>query len=406
MNKRRASLPFIFTTIFLDSLGVGVLVPIMPDVIRRFGNDPVFVNQYFGYFISVYALVQFFSSPVQGALADRFGRRPVLLISLLGAGIDYLLMAFAPNLWILFFGRLISGLTCASMTVASSYIADISDDSNRSANFGMIGAGWGLGFIAGPILGGLLGSWGVMAPFLAAASLNLLNFAFGIFVLPESLPFERRRKVPWSEMNPFRSLSRVLKIERLLPLVAIYSLIMLAGQSHHSIWALYTEHKFGWSPFDVGLSLSFVGLAIAVVQGGLTRVIIPRLGESKALRLGLSLSFLSYMAFAFLTKGWMMYGVIVFTALGGISMPALQSLISRGVHSNEQGELQGTLMSIASMTAIIGPLLYTGLFAKFTAPGSSVQFPGVSYFAAGVIVLLAGLVLLISQKIMKPEKPS
>lgn len=398
LKNRKASLPFIFFTIFLDALGVGVLIPILPDVIRRFGSDSYFVNQYFGYFISVYAFVQFFASPMQGALADRFGRRPILLISLFGAAIDYALMAYAPNLWLLFLGRVVSGLTCASMTVASSYIADISDDSNRSANFGMIGAGWGLGFIAGPVLGGVFGSMGHEAPFLVSAGLNLLNFAFGLFVLPESLPPEKRRKVMMKDLNPFVSLAHVLRPSPIFPLIITYFLTMLAGQSHASIWTLYTQFKFSWSALEVGLSLSFLGVLIAFVQGVLTRVVVPKVGEFRVVIYGVILSAVSYMAYAFATRSWMMYAILVISSLAGMFGPALQSLISRGVPTNEQGELQGSLMSLASLTAILGPLLYTSLFADFTAPETSYIFPGISYFTAGLITLVSLGLLLIARR--------
>lgn len=404
-QSRTASLPFIFFTIFLDALGVGILIPILPDVIRRFGSDPYFVNQYFGYFISVYALVQFFASPMQGALADKFGRRPVLLISLLGAGIDYALMAYAPNLWLLFLGRVISGVTCASFTVASSYIADISDDSNRSANFGVIGAGWGLGFIAGPMLGGLLGDLGPQAPFLASAGLNLLNFAFGLFVLPESLPPEKRRNIAFKDLNPFRLLIRVLKPSPIFPFIVTFFLTNLAAQSHPSVWTLYTQFKFEWSAREVGLSLSAFGLGIAAVQGGLTRLIIPKIGELRALRWGLVLSAFSYISFALATQSWMMYVIMIFSSLAGIHAPALQSMISSRVPSNEQGELQGSLMSLASLTAISGPLLFTGLFADFTAPGVSSPFPGISYFVAGMISLCAIFLLVVSARRIQSRVP-
>lgn len=404
-QSRKASLPFIFFTIFLDALGLGILIPILPDVIRRFSSDPYFVNQYFGYFISIYALVQFFASPMQGALADKFGRRPVLLVSLFGASVDYLLMAYAPNLWLLFLGRIISGITCASFTVASSYIADISDDSSRSANFGLIGAGWGLGFIAGPMLGGFFGTLGPEAPFLASAALNMVNFLFGLFVLPESLPPEKRRNISLGDINPFRSLFRVLKPSPVFPLIVTFFLTHMAGQSHPSVWTLYTQYKFGWSALEVGFSLSAFGVGIAIVQGGLTRVIIPKLGEARALKWGLLLSACSYVSFALATQGWMMYAIMVISTIAGVHMPALQSMISSRVPSNEQGELQGSLMSLASLTAILGPLLFTGLFADFTAPDVSAPFPGISYSVAGMFSLSAFGLLIFNSRGRESQAP-
>nr|AIA18793.1 Tetracycline_Resistance_MFS_Efflux_Pump [uncultured bacterium] len=398
MTPRQSSVRFIFATILLDALGIGLIIPILPDVIRRFGAEANFVNHYFGYFISVYALMQFVASPVLGSLSDRFGRRPILLVSLLGAGLDYVLMALAPNLWILFFGRVIAGLTGASMTVASSYMADISDDSNRSSNFGMIGAGWGLGFIAGPMLGGLLGSFGSHYPFYAAAVLNLLNFAFGYFILPESLPTSQRRKIDIKRLNPLRSLLKVFVPSSTVVLIYVYTLVYLAGHAHPSIWTLFTQFKFGWSAFQVGLSLSVVGISIAIVQGGLTRVVIPKLGEPKALSVGLWFNVVGFALFAFATQGWMMYAILAVSSLSGIAGPALQSLISKDIPPSEQGELQGSLISIGSLTAIVGPLIYTNAFATFTKPDAVYFFPGVPYLLAAVISFAGWALLVIAQR--------
>jgi len=398
MKNTKARVQFVFATILLDALGIGILIPIMPDIIRRFSSDPSFVSQYYGYFISIYALMQFVASPILGSLSDRFGRRPVLLVSLLGAGLDYVLMAFAPNLWILFFGRIISGLTGASMTVATAYIADISDDSNRSANFGMIGAAFGLGFIIGPAIGGAVGSFGHQFPFLAAAVLNLLNFAFGLFILPESLLPELRRKVELTRLNPLKSLAKVFRPSPTLLLIWVYILLFLAGQAHPSIWTLYTQMKFNWSVTDVGWSLSAVGLSIALVQGGLTRVIVPKLGEWRSVIACIVINMLAFAGFAFANAGWMMYAILVPSALAGIGGPSLQSLISKNVPPQEQGELQGTLVSLGSLTAIIGPLLYTSLFSQFTQSQSQIQFPGVSYLAAAIICLFSGVLILFTSK--------
>ncbi|MBS1983671.1 MAG: TCR/Tet family MFS transporter [Bdellovibrionales bacterium] len=394
---------FILGTILLDAIGVGLIIPTLPDVIRRFSADPVFVNEYFGYFISVYALMQFVASPVLGSLSDRFGRRIILLCSLLGAGLDYLLMALAPNLGWLFVGRVVSGLTGASMTVASSYMADISNDSNRSTNFGLIGAGWGMGFILGPMLGGWLGSYGSHVPFYGAAVLNILNFVFGLFVLPESLPPAKRRAFTGARLNPLASLRKILSPSPPMWLIWIYLLLLLAGQSHPSIWTLYTQHKFGWTSVQVGLSLSFVGLSIGLVQGGLTRVIIPKLGEARSVHWGFYFYIVGFLLFAFATQGWMMYAVMGLFALTGISPPALQSLISRDAPPEEQGELQGSLMSIASLTAIVGPLLYTSLFARFTRPDASIYFPGVAYLVAAIISALALTLWHFRRKTTAPE---
>jgi DHA1 family tetracycline resistance protein-like MFS transporter len=382
--ERRAAVRFIFVTILLDAAGLGILIPVLPDVLRRFSDDPAVVSRNFGWFISAYALMQFAASPVLGSLSDRFGRRSILLSSLLGAALDYLFMAFAPTLPLLFLGRAISGLTGASMTVASSYMADISDDKSRSANFGMIGAGWGIGFIVGPLVGGLLSSLGPKAPFIAAAVLNLVNFLYGWLLLPESLPPERRRKVAARELNPVASILRVAKPSAFAPFIWIFFLVFLAGQIHPVNWTLYTETKFGWSSWQVGLSLSFVGVMIAVVQGGLTRVIVPRLGERLALTVGLSVFAVSFALFAFASKGWMMYAIVVLFSLSGITMPALQSILAKHVPADRQGELQGSLVSLGSLASILAPLIFTTLFVRFTS-GGGVHFPGAAYLGAAAI---------------------
>lgn len=387
-KARKASVWFIFVTILLDAIGIGLLIPVMPDVLRRFLQDPTLVSKYFGLFIGVYAAMQFLASPVLGSLSDRFGRRSILLVSLLGAGLDYIFMAFAPTLWLLFLGRIISGLTGASMTVASSYMADISNDKNRSANFGMIGAGWGLGFIGGPMLGGLLSSQGYVAPFLAAAGLNILNFLFGLFILPESLPPEMRRKVPLENLNPFRSVKKILSPSPHLVLVIIYFLLFLAGNVHPVNWTLYTQTKFGWSAWEVGLSLSFVGLMIALAQGGLTRIVIPRFGEHRSLTYGIIMYALGFGAFALAPKGWMMYAILIPFASSGVAMPALQSILAKHVPSNEQGELQGSLISLASLASILSPILFTYLFVTFTKTNAPFYFPGAAYTGASLICCL------------------
>ncbi len=385
---KNSPIKFIFITMFLDVLGIGIIIPILPELIRHFMVDPLKASQYFGYFISIYSLIQFFASPILGALSDRFGRRIILLISLLGACMDYTIMAFAPNLFILFLGRIISGLTGASMTVASAYIADVSDEKNRSANFGVIGAAFGFGFIIGPAIGGLVGTYGWSYPFLAAAALNFCNFLFGLFVLPESLPPEKRRKMDIKKLNPLKSSTRIFRMKNLAPLFVVYFLTYFAGQVHPSNWTLYTQLKFGWTARDVGLSLAVVGLSVAIAQGGLTRIIIPRLGEWRSILFGVFMNGLSYAGFALVTQSWMMFAVLVPSSLSSIAGPALQSLISKNIPANEQGELQGSLMSLASLTSILGPLAYTTLFARFTE-SSGFYFPGAAYILASVVSFVA-----------------
>jgi DHA1 family tetracycline resistance protein-like MFS transporter len=393
MTSSKARLVFLFITATLDMIGVGLIIPSLPDVVRRFVSSESLVTEYFGYFISVYALMQFIASPLLGALSDLFGRRPVLLISLFMAGIDYLLMAFAPNLGILFIGRIISGLTGASITVCMAYVADISDDKNRSANYGMIGAAIGLGFIIGPALGGFLGNITPVAPFLAAAGLNILNFLFGLFVLPESFPREKRKKIDLKKLNPLVSLKLVFKNQLILTFAIVHFLFQLAGMTHPSIWTLYTEHRFGWSSQQVGLSLTLVGLLLAIAQGWLTRIVIPRLGEHKTVLYCAFGNCIAFILYGAAYEGWMMYGVILFTSLFFVGQPALQSLATKNIPDHEQGEFQGALVSLTSLASIINPLVMTRLFSHF-ADHEGTYLPGAPYYLAAIISFIGWIVII------------
>ncbi len=374
-------------------IGIGIIIPVLPDVIRRFVSNQDAVNHYFGYFVALYALMQFIASPVLGSLSDRYGRRPVLLNSLLGASIDYVFMAYAPSLALLFVGRIISGLTGASMTVANSYIADISDDSNRASNFGMIGAAFGIGFILGPLIGGALGHFGHEVPFLAAAGLNFINFLFGIFVLPESLPLRHRRKIEFRKLNPFSSLIKILKPSPILFFVIAYALLFLAGNVHPSIWTLYTEKKFAWTSLQVGISLSFVGLIYGFSQAFLTKKLVPRWGEQKSLNIGIVFNALGFILYGLAPEGWMMYGVMLISCLSGLAMPCLQSMMTKKVEPNRQGELQGGLVALSSVTAIIAPILYTRTL-NLAMSNEGIHLPlGLPYFIAALVVVLCWYLL-------------
>ncbi len=388
------SVRFIFMTIILDMMGIGLIVPVLPDVIRRFVSDPDQINHYFGYFVAIYALMQFVASPILGALSDRFGRRPVLLSSLLGAAIDYVFMAFANTLPLLFIGRVVSGLSGASLTVANSYMADISNDDNRSANFGLIGAAFGIGFVAGPVLGGVLGHFNPVAPFIGAAVLNLINFVFGYFVLPESLDLKLRRPLEYKKMNPLSSLAQVFKQKSIFIFLITYGLLFLAGQVHPSIWTLYTEYKFGWTSWQVGLSLSFVGLVFGFSQAVLTKKLVPKLGEYKALKIGLFFSCLGFILYSVVPLGWMIYLIMLVTCLSGLATPCLQSIMTKKIAPDRQGELQGSLVSITSITSILAPLLYTQSF-NWAIHYTSVafQFPGLPYLIAAIIVFISWVLL-------------
>jgi len=382
----KKSMYFIFATIMLDMIGIGLIMPVLPDVIRRFISDPDQVTENFGYFIAIYAVMQFVASPILGGLSDQFGRRPILLGSLLGAGIDYIFMALAPTLNLLFLGRIIAGLTGASMTVANSYIADISDDSNRSSNFGMIGAAFGIGFIAGPIIGGLLGHFGPHMPFYGAAVLNILNFLFGLFILPESLKPENRRVVQWQKLNPFSTIIHTLKIPGMGMFVVTYAFLFLAGNVHPSVWTLYTESKFGWNSIQVGISLSFVGLIYGLSQSLLTTKLVPKWGEQKSLIIGIFFNAFGFLLYGIAPLGWMMYGIMVVSALQGLSMPCLQSIMTKKVDPRYQGELQGGLVSVGSVTAILAPIIYTNTFNWGTSKQETLLL-GTPYYVATLFAL-------------------
>lgn len=393
-----ASRIFIFITVLLDAIGIGIIIPIMPEIIKRFGTDPQFVSTYFGYFISVYAFMQFIASPFLGALSDKYGRRLILLISLLGTGVDYLLMAFAPTLTILFIGRVISGLTGANQTVASSYMADISDDSNRAKNFGLIGAAFGIGFVVGPALGGFVGSFGHNYPFIVAAIMALINFLFGLFILPESLPEESRREIVLSKINPMSSFRDIKKRPELFLYFILFGLVNLAGQIHPSIWALYTSYKFHWNSLEVGFSLTAVGLALGIGQGMLTGIFTKKFNEMNTFIIGTTVATISYVLYAFASESWMIYAIISLIMLSVIAPPALQSMLAKEVPANEQGELQGTLFSLISLTSIVAPLLYTKLFSYYTE-GNSINFPGAPYLAAMLFSLICLLLILYKTKL-------
>ena len=393
MNKQRASIAFIFVTLTLDMVGIGIVIPSLPDIMRRFLADEANVSQYFGYFISLYAAMQLVASPLLGMLSDMFGRRIVLLLSLFTAGCDYILMAFAPSLRWLFAGRIISGLTGANVTVAMAYVADISTEENRAKNFGMIGAAFGLGFVIGPAMGGLLGHLGPQYPFLAASAINLLNWLYGYFVLPESLAKESRRSFSWERMNPLSSLKSVFRREHIFILAIVYFVLQMAGQTHPSIWTLYTEHRFGWEKWQVGISLTIVGLMSAISQGVFSGWLLPKWGERNTVIWGSFGGAITFALFALATQGWMMYAILCLSVFTWLAQPALQSLISRGVSSQEQGELQGSLVSLGSLAAIINPICVTQLFSIFSqkTPGH-LYIPGAPYFFAATMSFLAFLV--------------
>ncbi len=388
--KRNAALGFIFITILIDVIGLGVIIPVLPKLIEQLiGAGLSDASRIGGWLTFAYAIMQFVCSPILGGLSDRFGRRPILLLALLGLGIDYIFMAYAPSIAWLFVGRLIAGISGASITTATAYIADISTPEKRAQNFGLIGAAFGLGFIIGPVIGGLFSEYGANVPFLIAAGLSLLNCVYGYFILPESLLSENRRKFEWKRANPLSSLTHLRKYPVVSGLVISFFFIYIASHAVQSNWTYYTMLKFSWTEKMVGYSLGFVGILVSVVQGGLIRVINPKLGTNNSVYLGLSLYTLGMLLFAFATKGWMMYAILVPYCLGGIGMPALQAIISTQVPANEQGELQGALTSLISVTSIMGPLIMNNLFAFFTQTSAPIYFPGAPFVLASFLCLFS-----------------
>jgi DHA1 family tetracycline resistance protein-like MFS transporter len=393
LHNKNAALGFIFVSVLVDIIGLGIIYPIIPRLISEFvGGDISTAAEYGGWLIFAYAIMQFIFAPVLGNLSDSYGRRPILLISLFTLGIDCIFMAFAPSIFWLFVGRIIGGMTGGCYSVASAYTADISTSENRSKNFGLLHAAFGLGFIIGPVLGGLLVKWGTHVPFLVAAGLSLLNVVYGYFVLPESLSKEKRRKFEWRRSNPIGSFIQLKKFPVIAGLLVAFTFVYIAGHSMESVWAYYTIERFRWDEEMIGYSLGFLGLMIALVQGVLVRFIMPVLGEKRAVYVGLSIECVSLLLFAFASEGWMIFVFTIPYVFSGIASPALQSIISGQVPESAQGELQGGLSSLISLTAIIGPPVMTGLFAWFTHKNALFYFPGMPFAFASFLVVI-GLIL-------------
>ncbi|MGE0744385.1 MAG: Tet(A)/Tet(B)/Tet(C) family tetracycline efflux MFS transporter [Rhodospirillales bacterium] len=358
MNK---PLVVILAAVTLDAVGIGLVFPILPALLRELTGSGEVAGVY-GMLLSLYALMQFLCAPVLGLLSDRYGRRPVLLLSLAGAAVDYVVLALAPSLWLVLAGRAVAGITAANLAVATAYLADISPEAVRARRFGYLHACFGIGFILGPVIGGVLGDIWVRYPFVAAAVLNALNFALALLVLPESRPGVRR-PLRLGALNPFASLRWAMTFAALLPLLAVFVTLNFVGQVYGTVWVLYGEDRFGWTAMTVGLSLAGYGLAHAGAQAFLTGPATARLGERPAVAAGVAFEVLALVALAFATRGWIVFALLPVFALGGIGLPALQSLLSREVGADRQGELQGVLASLVSLTAIVGPLAFSTLYS-------------------------------------------
>lgn len=392
-SNKKAALGFIFVTLLIDVTGFGLIIPVVPDFIKQInGGTTSDASKIGGWLMFTYAFVQFLFAPVIGNLSDKYGRRPVLLFSLFGFGIDYIIAALAPNLTWLFIARAISGVTGASFTTASAYIADVSLPEDRAKNFGMIGAAFGVGFILGPIMGGLLGSISVRLPFYVAAVLCLVNWLYGYFILPESLSKDLRRPFEWKRANPVGSLLQLRKYTSIRGLFIALTLVYIASHAVQSNWAYFTIEKFQWSEKMIGISLALVGVLVGAVQGGLVRVVNPKIGNEKSIYIGLALYALGMLLFGLASSSWMMFVFLVPYCLGGIAGPALQATISGNVPPNEQGEIQGTLTSLMSVTTIFGPAIMTNLFAYFTSKAAPIYFPGASFILGALLMLISAII--------------
>lgn len=384
-----------------DMLAFGIIAPVLPDLIRQFeGGDFARASSLIGYFGFAWATMQFIFSPILGAWSDRFGRRPVMLISCFGLAIDYVIMAMAPSLRWLFLGRLISGITTSNVATAFAYVTDVTKPEERAKPFGLISAVFGLGFVIGPAVGGWLGNRNLRFPFWAAAALSLGNALYGYFVLPESLPPEKRAKSAWHMANPLGALKLLRSHTELAGLSVVVTLYYLAHNSLPSMWALYTEYRYAWSRRDVGLSLAVVGVCAAVVSGVLVGPLVKRFGERRSLLWGLFFGTVGFAGFALATRGWMLLAVIPFIALWGIAAPAIQSLMARHVDPSSQGKLQGAINSLRAITGMAGPVLFTQIFALAISPHFSLHLPGAPYYLAAVLLVSS---LLLAVYVTRPS---
>ncbi len=393
MAKRTPALPFILITVLIDVIGVGIIIPIMPDLLAELGIPNAGRASFTGgLLIFSYAFMQFFFAPILGGLSDRYGRRLIILISLFGLTIDYILMGVAPTLTWLFVGRIIAGIGGASYTTASAYIADISTPEKRAQNFGMIGATFGVGFVLGPILGGFLGEFDVRLPFFISAGLTFINWLYGFFILPESLSKENRRPFEWKRANPIGSLRSLKKYPLLKNFFIAFFIIYIAAHSVQSNWSFFGKEVFAWGTLEIGLSLTVVGLLVAFVQAVLIRKAVKTLGQKKTVYLGLTFTVLGLILFSMATQEWMIYSFLIVYVLGGLAGPTLQGIMSNQVPADEQGELMGAITSLQSLGNIAGPLIMTGTFFYFTT-SAPIYFAGAAFALGAIFSLVSGILI-------------
>ncbi|MEM6627244.1 MAG: TCR/Tet family MFS transporter [Pseudomonadota bacterium] len=387
---------FVLVCVFIDMVAFGLIFPVLPSLLSELTGDSVeSAARYGGFLAAIYALMNFLAGPTIGGLSDRFGRRPVLLASMGTLCVDFLIMGFAGSVVVLFIGRMLSGISGATFSTANAYIADTTTPEARGKAFGMIGAAFGLGFIIGPVLGGVLGQIDPRAPFFAAAGLALVNMVYGYFVLPESLPPEKRRPFEWTRANPFGAFQHFSKIPNVGWLLLALGVFGLAHTVYPAIWSYHGEYRYGWTPAEIGLSLGFVGLISAVVQGGLTGVVMKRFGAAKTAMIGLSFNVLAFVGFAFAGTPWLAYAWTLISGFGGFTGPAFNTLISTRTPQDAQGELQGAAASIQSLAAIISPIMMTQTFYAFSGADARVHFPGAAFLLAGILCAVAAIPFLV-----------
>lgn len=392
----RNPLIFIFVTRLIDAIGFGIVMPVLPQLLLSMGSPNVAAaTRMAGILLVTYAALQFFCGPIMGNLSDRFGRRPVILASLFAYGFDYMLMGFAPTIGWLFLGRAVAGVAGAVFVPANAFVADVTPPEKRAQAFGMMGSAFGLGFILGPGIGGLLGELGPRAPFFVAGALAGLNFLFGAFVLPESLPPERRRAYSWRRANPLGAAVALKRYPTVLVYASVLAAYLIGNNVYPSTWAFFMTYRFDWSPGMIGLSLVATGVAMSLVQFGLTGRVARHIGEARTALLGLSAAAVACLAYALAPLPWMVFVITVVGALQAIAYPALNALMSREIPPNAQGELQGAVASVSSIANITGPLVMTQAFAFFTAPGAPIHFPGAAFVLAAVLNSI-GIVMLLT----------
>ncbi len=384
-----ASLKFILVCVFIDMLGIGLIIPVLPMLIGEFAGGKEYQAQWYGALVTLFGLMQFIFMPILGAMSDRLGRRPVLLFSIVGVGLNFLITALAPNLWFMALGRVVGGMSSASISVVSAYAADVSTPANRAKSFGMVGAAFGLGFICGPMLGGLLGGISLRLPFFVGAALCAANAIYGYLMVPESLPVERRTPFSLKRANPFVSLARLAARTDIRGLVAVYALVTFAQVMLQTTWVLYTYFRFGWGTMDNGIALFCVGLTAAVVQAGLLGWLIRHLGEVRLSMLGLASGAIVFVLYGLATEGWMMYVFILCNILAFAAGPALQSIVSKLSDPREQGALMGSLQSLSSLAMVIVPETGALLLARVSTLQANDWRIGITFFVSAALQTVA-----------------